>query len=167
MNGLEMVNEQLEVVSRHTDWSRHGELMAGVDSELAELNLQIKTVITLREYVGQLDDIASREILTGRKAPSLEGSDLFLKAIELFSRVSRALESQAEALARQGFRVDGLSRLREIAKDPAAGLSVVQMANAAKELDLGNGTLRETPFDDATFAANAEKGRNFRHLGND
>jgi hypothetical protein len=147
MNGLEMVNEQLEVVSRHTDWGRHGEFMAGVDAALAELNLQIKTVMTLREYVGQLDDIASREIFAGRKAPSLQDSALFLKAIKLFSRVSLALQSQAEVLARQGFRVDGL---REIAKDPAAGLSVIQMASAAKELDLENGTLREIPFDDST-----------------
>lgn len=167
MNGLAMVTDQLRAVARHTDWRDHGAHMDDEDAELAELNQQIKIVISLRDFVGQMDDHFSRQIAAGKLAAATQVHDLFLLAMDLFAEVCNAILPAAEDFARQGFRVEELPRFREIAANPSADLVTAMIAREAKRITASDGSVMETPFDPALFEAASKKGGEFRHLGND
>jgi hypothetical protein len=167
MSGLAMVTDQLKAVARHSDWSSHAAHMNDVDAELAELNQQIKIVVSLRDFVGEMDDLLFRKITAGEIAPLTEGNELLGQAMELFALVCNEILPSAEDFARQGFPVAGISRIREIAANPSAGLMMAEIARTAAQMTAPDGSILESPIDPAIFDAATEKGKLFRHLGNE
>jgi hypothetical protein len=167
MGGLKMVSEQLEAVSRYRDWSNHAQHMEDVDAELAEINETVKIIVQAREFVGRIDDHLSQKIAAGESSPTAQSYAMFEHAMNLFSAVCKDVLPKAEDFARHGFPVEGISRLREIAADPSAGLVTAEIIRAAKQITSPDGSPMEVEISDSQFEVASEKGKPFRHLGND
>ncbi|HEY2589072.1 MAG TPA: hypothetical protein VGI81_25235 [Tepidisphaeraceae bacterium] len=168
MSGLELVNDQLRSVARHieqTDWSRHGEHLAAVEAELVEMNLHVRLVLALHEFVQDLDAAITRDIESGKAAPSAEGHKHLLTALQLFAEICPEILSAAEEFSRKGFPVSGIGRLREIAADPSAGITMAEFARAAAAIDQGDSRPpAEAAIPPDAFSAAHEAGKPFRHL---
>lgn len=167
MHGLALVNEQLETIARHTDWSRHGEYMASVDAELAQLNQMITAIQSLHGLLVELDAICFRDIERGKLHPDPEVHKLLLTALSKFQTAGTVILQAAEAFALKGIPVPGVAALRKIAKNPGDGLYMTELAKAAQALDAGGAKPPEVPFDEKSFDRIAQAGKAYRHLGND
>jgi hypothetical protein len=167
MHGLELINDQLEMVARGSiDWSRQGEVMDSVDAELAQLHQLIKMVISTHQYLIEIDDICAREIEAGKKSPNTEAHSLLEKALALFRHASAELLSAAREFTRKGIPVTDLGILRKIEADPGAGLYMAKMLRLASELDAGeNQPPREVPLSAQVHDALSRQSNPHRMIG--
>ncbi len=167
MHGLEFVNDQLDSVAKSYDWSHHRELMADLDAELAELNQKIRTLLSLHEFLVELDAICIRKIEAGQAAPNPEVAKVLLSVLTRFQQTSSSLLAQADAFIKKGIPVTGCAVLRMISRDPSYKLEMAAIARLALELDDGSPVPREMPLSDAVLSALSKSGYPHRHLGND
>lgn len=166
MQGLQLVNDQLESVSRSIDWSRHGEEMVSLDAEVAELNQKIALVLSLHLFVVELDAICIREIDAGKASPDAEAHRLLDGALRKFQQTGAEIVAEAEGFIRKGIPITGIASLRKIVANPGDDLGMVRMMRAAEAL--GEQELpREAPFDESVFRTVEEKGARYRHIGNE
>jgi hypothetical protein len=167
MHGHEFVNDQLDSVGKSYDWSRHGQLMADLDAELAELNQKIRTLLSLHEFLVELDAICIRKIEAGQAAPNPEMARMLLTVLNRSQETSSSLLTQADAFMKKGIPVTGCAVLRMISRDPSDKLEMAGIARLALELDDGSPVPREMPLSDDVLSALSRSDKSHRHLGND
>ena len=163
-----MVRDQLDAVSPPPDnWSDHGEIMAGVDAELAELNQRVRIILSLHEFVIELDAICWKQIGAGTVAGSEELYAVWSETIEKFQTASAAIIAKARPLTEKGYPLYGMANLRRLMLDAGDRLEMAALISTAKRLKSDAGTPAETPFDESILASVSKAGGPFRHVGNE
>ncbi|HXE52342.1 MAG TPA: hypothetical protein VN541_04970, partial [Tepidisphaeraceae bacterium] len=126
---------------------------------------RIETVTSVHAFVVEFDAICTRDIDSGKLAPTTQLHDLLQTTLKLFQQACGEILKDAAEFTRKGIPVIGLAAIKKIHAEPGDGLQMAQMLGLASQLNAGDGQPpHEVEFPEEIHAVMAGKNKPFANI---